>query len=136
MTKTLTPALDEMLQIIERLDLQTLARLAAHEYDDNAVVPAGGSSGAGFLQACRDDFVRWVRQNGRFPGDPASAATTWHDDEALGSMVVYAYADCAFFYSAHLDAAGGASVNELRKVLDSAAEQFAHALAEEYGPLV
>lgn len=135
---TITPAqaLAGLAGRIERLDLATLARLAAHEYDDEAVVPAPGSPGAAFLQDARDTFAAWVRREGRFPQDPDDAAGTWAHGEATPVQQAQAFVDLGLFFSHHAAHAMNASIAGLRQVLDLAAEQLAFTLSEEYGPIV
>lgn len=133
-----TEARDQLLAIIEKLSLERLAQLAAHEYDDEAAVPEFRTAGQTFLFACRDAFVAWVRREGRWPApaEADSAATTWHRTEATGSQVAEAYVSLALYYSAHAADAPGADISGLTAVLDRVADTVAFNLTMEYGPLV
>jgi hypothetical protein len=136
-TKTPAAALDEMLAIVEKLPLPELARLAAHEYDEECVTPEPDSAGAQFLESARDVFVAAGRLRGRFPDpetDPEATTNWW--GEVSGTMVAQAFVDLGLYYSHHADAASGATVYQLQRVLISASEHFAATLWSEYGPLV
>jgi hypothetical protein len=126
-------------QRVSTLDAGELARLAAHEYDEEAVAPAEGSPGAVFLHETARTFNRWLAQENRFPGageiDEVAGEVRWHR-EAKGSQVAQAYVDLGLFYSAHADQARGATVTDFQRVLDAVAGQLIFALTEEYGPLV
>jgi hypothetical protein len=139
MSKTMTPeqATKEMVQIISELELPMLAQLASHEYDDDVVVPADGTYGALFLYDCRDRFLDWVRREGRFPTEEEAeqeAVGTWAHAESLGLHRMQAFVDLGLYYSQHADVAAAATLAEIQKVLDVAAEEFAVTLTSEYGP--
>jgi len=126
-------------QRIGMLPVEELARLAAHEYDDEAAVPLACSFGEQFLRAVAQDFTRFLTREGRFPTDPEidelAGQATWHRRQATGSQVAQAFVDLGLFYSAHRSAAFGAGADDLRHVLDSAAGQLIFTLRQEYGPL-
>lgn len=128
-------------QRVTMADIADLARMAAHENDEEVVVPVPGSAGEAFLREAARSFVRWISQEGRFPSDDevdevAGGPTTWHRETASGSQVSQAYTDLGLYYSAHVGVAGGADVAELRKVLDAAAGELIFTLTTEYAPYV
>jgi hypothetical protein len=126
-------------QRLAMADTAELARCSAHEYDDEAVVPAAGSAGEQFLRSGARAFTRWISGEGRFPRTDAETrecATGWHREEAVGSQVAQAFVDLGLFYSQHVDVARGATVEHFKRVLDEVAETIAFTLLEEYGPLV
>lgn len=124
-------------QRISMLDVAELARLGAHEYDEDAAVPPPGSPGAQFLTAVARDYIRWLNREGRFPAEDEAGevVTRWHR-EAPGGDLAYAYADLGLVYSYHRDAAGGAGIADFQQVLDQVAERAIITLTSEYGPLV
>lgn len=131
--------LAEMLDIIERLDLRTLAQAGAHEYDSEISEPPFRSSGQVFLVDVRRSFVDWVRRQGRFPATDAEvteAAGQWAD-ETKGSSLVQAFADLDLVYSGHRDAATqpGLTVLSFQQALREVAEQIVVTLTDDYGPL-
>lgn len=138
MSTTAAQARDEILARISQLDLENLARLAAHEYDDEAVVPPAGSPGAVFLEDGRDRFIDWVRREQRWPGpaEADDAGATWHHAEALATQRAQAFVDLGLFFSHHATVASDASIAGVNQVLDSAAGTLAFNLTMEYGPLV
>lgn len=137
-----TPSkLDELIEVagrrISMLDLAELARLGAHEYDEEAAVPPVGSAGARFLTAVVRDYTRWLSREGRFPADREAAEVSrdWLMDEPV-SQVAQAYVDLALFFSHHADVARGAQDQDFRRVLGEVAEQLIITLTSEYGPPV
>src|SRR5687768_8760665 len=130
MTDTQTEAAvrEQILDLIGRLDLTELARLGAHESDDEAVVPRAGTDGAAFLEDARDAYIAWVRREGRFPDDPEDAVGGWALTRAMPSQQAQAFVDLGLYYSHHSDFCSGAKVYQLRAALDSMAEQIAASL--------
>jgi hypothetical protein len=129
---------EEMLWVISKLDLEILAGLAKHEYDDEAAVPEYRTAGQTFLFEARDAFIAWVRREGRFPeaSEADYAGTRWHRDTAVGSQVAEAFVGLALYYSAHAADAPGADISGLTAVLDRVAGTIAFNLTVEYGPSV
>lgn len=129
---------EEMLAIVAKLDLETLATAAKHEYDDEAVVPPAGSPGAVFLLDGRDRFVEWVRREGRWPTSSRDidAGAAWHRAEGLPSQRAQAFVDLGLYFSYHAVHSGTAEIAGLNNALDSASEQLAVTLSSDYGPLV
>lgn len=140
-------ALKDLAELIEITSLSLtmtpaaeLAQMAAHEYDagEDVIVPPPGSPGEKFLREGARSFSRWIQSEGRFPQDDEEvrrAATDWHRQEVTGSVTAQAFVDLGLFYSHHADTVGGASIHDLRRVLDAAAEALAFTLLEEYGPM-
>lgn len=134
-------ALDELIQVTEQrismLDVAELARLGAHEYDEEAGVPPAGSPGADFLTAVARDYTHWLNREGRFPADreAAEVGRGWLMEQTV-SRVAQAYVDLAMFFSHHADVARGAQDQDFRRVLGEVAEQLVVTLTSEYGPLV
>jgi hypothetical protein len=125
-------------QRVTMAETADLARLAAHEYDEEVMVPEAGSAGERFLRDVARVFVCWINQEGRFPvGDEAEAAADdvdWHREQATGSQVVAAFVDLGLYYSAHADVARGATIADFQLVLDAVAEELIFTLAQEYAP--
>lgn len=142
--EALTDLIDRTGQSVTMLTLDELASKAAHEYDEEVVVPVPGSAGERFLRDVAATFVRWISREERFPGieDVTEVAgLAWHRDQAAAEpvsafAVAQAYVDLGLFYSHHCDVARGAGVEDFKRVLDEAAEALIFTLAEEYGPLV
>lgn len=133
--------LDELIEVagqrISMLDIAELARLGAHEYDEEAAVPPVGSSGARFLTSVVRDYTRWLNREGRFPDDREAGEVSrdWLMDEPV-SHVAQAYVDLAMFFSYHADVARGAQDQDFRRVLTEVAQKLVITLTSEYGPLV
>lgn len=126
-------------QRVGMLDIEDLARAAAHEYDEEVAAPAPGSPGERFLRATATEFSRWLGREGRFPADDEvdeiATEVVWHR-ETVGSVVAQAFVDLGLFYSRHADAARGATIADFQRVLDSVASQLIFTLTEEHAPLV
>ncbi len=129
-----------LLAIISNLTLAELAQAAAHEYDDEAAVPAPNSLGETFLLDARDRYVDWVQREGRFPDlqqiEQEEAGATWHHQEATPSQRAQAFVDLGMYFSGHAATASSADIAGLTSVLDAAADRFAEVLTETYGPVV
>ncbi len=137
-TQRATALREEMLKVIEDLSIEQLAKLAAHEYDDEATIPGFRTNGQTFLVEARNAFIAWVRREGRFPapGEADWAATTWQRDVATGSQIADAFVSLALYYSAHAGDVPGADIAGLTAVLDRVAGTIAFNLTMEYGPTV
>lgn len=124
-------------QRISMMDRAELAMAGKHEYDEEAIEPAFNSAGHVFLQECGRSFIRWLRQEARFPrqGEVDSVATSWHRDEATPGMIAQAFVDLGLYFSHHADVAGGATVDDFRLALDQVAAQLVFTLTSEYQPL-
>jgi hypothetical protein len=138
--QTAEKARGALLDIIAGLSLPELAKLMAHEYDDDVAVPGLDSYGAAFLFDARDRYVEWVRREGRFP-DPAEheeldATAGWHHQDSTPSQRAQAFVDLGLYLSHHANSASDATMAGLHKVLDAVAEAIAVALTKNYGPTV
>lgn len=133
--------MDELISVtgqrVSMLDAAELARLGAHEYDEEAAVPPAGSPGAEFLAAVAAGYIRWLNREGRFPADgqAGEVGRDWLMEQTV-SRVAQAYVDLALFFSHHADVARGAQDQDFRRVLGEVAEQMVVTLTSEYGPLV
>jgi hypothetical protein len=122
-------------QRVSMLDTAELARRAAHEYDEETVVPPPGSAGEGFLQAVTHAFVRFLAREHRFPGhDEEAEVAAGVPAELPGSQVAQAFVDLGLYYSDHRAAARGADVADFRRVLSAVADELIFALSAEYAP--
>lgn len=123
-------------QRVSMADTEELARLGAHEYDEEIVVPEPGSAGETFLREVARGYTRWIAREARFPDgdeDEQEAVTPWLG-EASGTEVARAYVDLGLHYSPHSASATGAQVEDFRAVLAEVAVQVIATLTAEYGP--
>lgn len=138
MTITHTEAVSRMLELVRQADLVTLARFGAHEYDEDAVVPAAGSAGAAALHSARDVFADWVQAQGRFPTEDEvedEVVTRWSLD-AAGSEVARAFVDLGLYYSHHAGQVASTVLETMRAAVSACLWEVAFTLAKEYGPIV
>lgn len=140
-----TEAMTELIEITGQrmllLDLEELAQRAAHENDEEAVVPLPGSAGERFLRQVTRGFARWIAREGRFPAEHevAELASLWHREADpgnpfTGGVVAQAFVDLGLHYSFHATSATNATIEGFNVVLDSVAEQLIFTLLEDYGP--
>jgi hypothetical protein len=126
-------------QRVHLLDNDELARLAAHEHDEEVVAPEPGSAGAAFLRDTARVFTGWLSREGRFPdsdeADAIAGELVWQSEQP-GSRVAQAFVDLGLYYSQHADVARGATRFDLERVLAQAASTLIFTLVEEYAPLV
>ena len=122
-------------QRVSMLETAELARLAAHENDEDAVVPPPGSAGEAFLRSAAGAFLRFLRQEHRFlQGDEEDEVVAGLAAELSGSQAAQAFVDLGLYYSEHRSVAWGAEVADFQRVLDAAAAELIFTLSAEYAP--
>lgn len=137
--------LRDVLDVVNKISLGDLTRLATHEYDDPGTLrePHPVEPAASFLKDVKRNYLDRVWETGSFDAalrtdlPPRGGYERWHV-AATSAELVHAYADLGLIHSYW-----SASVNlpemtvpHLRALFVAIVEQVEAGLCEEYGPEV